>query len=86
MCVLRGGEEEQTPGASVSGLRPWRQGLAALTEVATNADVQTLTLRAPLLETHARPHAHRHTPGEKVEKEAVKRRRGTKRNKKTEGS
>lgn len=41
MCVLRGGKEEQTPGASVSGLRPWRQGLAALTEVATNADVQT---------------------------------------------
>ena len=41
MRVLRGGKEEQTPGASVSGLRPWRQGLAALTEVATNADVQT---------------------------------------------
>lgn len=41
MCVLRGGKEEQTPGASVSGLRPWRQSLAALTEVATNADVQT---------------------------------------------
>lgn len=52
MCVLRGGEEEQTPGASVSGLRPWRQALAALTEVATNADVQT-------------PLALTHTPGEK---------------------
>lgn len=47
VCVLRGGKEEQTPGASVSGLRPWRQGLAALTEVATNADVQT-----PLAHTH----------------------------------
>ncbi len=52
VCVLRGGKEEQTPGASVSGLRPWRQGLAALTEVATNADVQT-------------PLAHTHTPGER---------------------
>lgn len=41
VCVLRGGKEEQTPGASVSGLRPWRQSLAALAEVATNADVQT---------------------------------------------
>ena len=51
MCVLRGGEEEQTPGASVSGLRPWRQGLTALTEVATNADVQT-----PL--SLARTHSH----------------------------
>lgn len=52
VCVLRGGKEEQTPGASVSGLRPWRQGLAALTEVATNVDVQT-------------PLAHTHTPGER---------------------
>lgn len=50
MCVLRGGEEEQTPGVSVSRLRPWRQGLAA--EVATNADVQTA------------PRAHAHAPGE----------------------
>lgn len=41
MCVLSGGEKEQTPGASVSGLRPWRQGLTALTEVATNAAFQT---------------------------------------------
>lgn len=52
VCALRGGEEEQTPGASVSRLRPWRRGLAALTEVGTNADVQT-------------PRTHSHTPAEK---------------------
>lgn len=60
MCELRGGKEEQTPGASVSGLRPWRQGLLALTEVATNADVQT-----PL--EHARALAHSRREGEEEE-------------------
>lgn len=50
MCALRGGEEEQTPGASVSGLRPWRRGLAALTEVATDAGVQTPLARARTLQ------------------------------------
>lgn len=65
MCVLRGGREEQTPGASVSGLRPWRQGLGALTEVATNADVQT-------------PHTHTHSRREERNELARRRRRGRK--------
>lgn len=73
MCVLRGGEEEQTPGASVSGLRPWRQGLAALTEVATNADVQTPLSHA--LTKHTRMHI-----GTLQEKRLrARRRRGRKR-------
>ncbi len=66
MCVLRGGREEQTPGASVSGLRPWRQGLAALTEVATNADVQT-----PL--AHTRTHSRREEQSEPARRGGRKR-------------
>lgn len=68
MCVLSGGEKEQTPGASVSGLRPWRQGLTALTEVATNADVSNST----------RAYTHTHAPGEKSRIRRV-RKRGRKR-------
>lgn len=72
VCVLRGGEEEQTPGASVSGLRPWRQGLVALTEVATNADVQT-----PLTHTHTLAHSRREEQDETAWRRGRKRQRSS---------
>lgn len=68
VCVLRGGKEEQTPGASVSGLRPWRQSLATLAEVATNADVQT-----PPRNTHT--HTLRERRAEREEERKKRRER-----------
>lgn len=66
MFILRGGEEEQTPRASDCRLRPWRQGLAALTEVATNSVVQMP------IHTHT---PHTHTPSNSCGKEQEEEKR-----------